>query len=305
LIGLLALSGVLVAGRSRRREWARQAITIDDAPDEELEGLIQRAEQSQRAADYLHIRIRHISYFIILASAAFLTALPYLHLSPGIEFATWVGLNIITLIGGVLLLFYWHGWDDEREVVLRRRIRLARERVLERRGLAVRDHQTGVYTFDYWLHSLELDARRGRRGGLPITCLVVQINGLGHWRSHGGTIVATGLLRRLGQELVNNVRARDVVCRSGEDRFAIGLIRCQPAMAGRVAERITRNVMRMVLNAQSLPGWRGLGLIWSAASLPRDGRTAIEVFRRAERALEDRISAQMPALGDETDSKVA
>jgi diguanylate cyclase (GGDEF)-like protein len=290
IIGLVALSGVLVAGRTRRKEWARHAMDIDSASDHELEKLIRRAELSQRAADYLHIRIRHLSYIIILASALSLTGLPYLRLPPTVELPAWIGLNVIMLLGGFLLLLYWHGWDDDREVVLRRQIRLARERLMEARGLTVRDHQTGVYSVDFWLHSIELEARRGRRAGLPITCLVIQITGLNHLREHGAATLAAEVLRRFAQELQNNVRAKDVVCRSGDDRFAIGLFHCQPSMAERIAERVTRNVRRMVLDPQSFHGWRNLHLVWSSTSLPKDGSTSVEVLRRAERALDDRLA---------------
>jgi diguanylate cyclase (GGDEF)-like protein len=305
LVGLVALSGVLVAGRSRRREWTRHAMRLHSASDDELEGLVNRAEVSQRAADYLHIRIRHISYLTVLLSALSLTVLPYFHLGPAVGLRLWVALNAIMVIGSTLLLLYWHGWDDDREVILRRRIRLARERLLQQRGLAVRDHLTGAYTVDYWLHSLELAARRGRRGGLPITCLAIQITGLRAWREHGGTIQAAGVLRRFAQELENNVRAADVVCRSGEDRFVIGLFRCQPHMAGKVAERILRNVTRMVLQAQAFQGWQNLSLIWASASFPKDGETPVEVLRRTERALEDRIMRQTIGIADRTDDKVA
>jgi diguanylate cyclase (GGDEF)-like protein len=304
-ITLVALSGVLVAGRTRRREWARLAMNIRDTSDDDLDKLIERAEKSQRAADYLHLRIRHISYITILIAAISLTSLPYVRISGDIELPLWVGLNVVMILGGCLLLFYWHGWDDEREAVLRRRIRLAREALMERRGLTVRDPLTGAYTIDFWLHSLELEARRGRRGGTPITCMTIQVIGLHLWRTQGGAIAAAEVLQRVARELQNNVRAKDVVCALGDDRFALGLLRCQPAMAEDIGERVSSNITRMVFNALTFHGWRNVRMVWSYASLPRDGRTPVEVLRRAERTLDNQLGAATADVGGRAGSRVA
>lgn len=304
-ITLVALSGVLVAGRTRRREWARRAMNIRDASDGDLEEMIKLAEKSQRAADYLHLRIRHISYITILVSALSLTSLPYVRLSGDIELPVWVGLNVVMVVGGGLLLFYWHGWDDDREAILRRRIRLAREALMERRGLPVHDPVTGAYTVDFWLHSIELEVRRGRRGGIPMTCLTVQIIGLHHWRAHGGATSAVEVLQRVARELQNNVRAKDIVCWLGDDRFAVGLLRCQPALAGQIGERISNNVTRMVFKALTFHGWRNVRMAWSSASLPKDGKTPVEVLRLAERGLKNQLATVPVEVGDRTGSEVA
>ena len=124
-----------------------------------------------------------------------------------------------TFGAALILLRFWQGWDDDRERVLRKRLRLAYEREQARRGLVVRDESTGLYSRKFFFRELRREVGRFFQRSLPISCLILELERFDDFKSQWGEGVAEEGLKRIGQALEQNVRSYDIVARYGPNRF--------------------------------------------------------------------------------------
>lgn len=247
---------------------------------------IQRVRRELRATDFMSGAIRRVYYLVTTLSAVALLALPLMSLGQSEERFAKLALTSTTFLGALALLAYWRGSDDERESVLRRKLRQAQERAHARRGLAVRDELTGAYTLDFWLHVQELRTRRFVWRPRPMTCVMFDVEGLPELRARRGSAVGDEALVRVGQEIMRNVRPRDLVARYRGQRFVIALDNCPPQLGKRVAERVAVNIERLSLAGTNKRHGGNLSLQWSSASTPRDGSTPIQLLRVTETILD-------------------
>lgn len=77
----------------------------------------------------------------------------------------------------------------------------------------------------------------GRRG-VPLAVLILEIRDFQAWKARTQPDEQARVLRILGAALRPVVRGSDLLSRSGEDRFAVGLLDCNVAGAILVADRI-------------------------------------------------------------------
>src|SRR3990172_800299 len=285
-LGLLAVSGIILTGRRRRRQWTSETQRIDGLEGTRQEEQLERIERVQRATDFLNDALIRLYYLIAVLSAAILILLPFFPIELGRKRGVYLALTGIEFLGALTLLWHWHGWDDDRESLLRRKLRKAKEEAHLRRGLAVRDELTGLYTLDYWLHSLELQMSRILRKPVPISSLMIDITGLPDLRTRRGVAVADDLVVRVSKEITRNIRASDLVCRYRGQRFIVALMRC-PEDCGRiVADRVTRNISLVALEGENKSYGSNLSLQWALATMPGQASSPMQLLRVSEAALD-------------------
>ena len=295
IITLIFISSVLATGMRSRRQLQREIQDLDKAHGLKREAKLERIRRVQRRSDFLDDALRRIYYLITLVSAITLIGLPFLRLQPNARLMIWLGFSITTFLGALALLLYWRGWGEETEGLLRRKLRQAQERAHAGRGLRVRDELTGVYTLDYWLHVLELRLGRPFLRPIPITCLMIDLQGMAELRLSHGDEVADDILRRIGREITRNVRASDPVCIYRGYRVAVALFRCPEKFGGKVANRIEANLERLLLEGLNLRYGINLHLVWDLGTLPAQASTPVQLLRVVETSLDLKRSL-MPLL---------
>lgn len=290
VIALILMSSVVVAGKRRRSQWIHQAQHMDYEKGAALKDHTARAQQTQRASDFLYNLSRRIYYVITLMSAAILLILPFIKIGQTTRVHLFLIFNGVIFLGALILLYSWHGQDDERERFLRKKLRLAQEHVIEKRGLKVRDQLTHLYSTEFWLHGLELQLGRIIRRPIPVTCLMIEVVGLAELRRIHGDKAADRVLIVVSRALARAIRATDLICRCHDQRFAICLFRCSEKFGRSVGKRITTIVTRMVLKGINRHYGRHLELQWEIATLPNDASTPVQLLRLTEQTLIEKIS---------------
>ena len=301
VLAIFSVSATLLVGRSRRRRWIREVAELEQAEGQSEERHARRVRREQRANDFLSSSLRWVYYIVTIFSAVALVVLPYLSFEQSTQRITKLGLTATAFLGALILLAYWRGSDDESESLLRRKLRQAQERAHARRGLAVRDEVTGAYTLDFWLHALELRTRRFIWKQIPMTCLMLDVEGLAELRAIRGSAVGDDTLILVGNEITRNVRARDLVARYRGQRFVIALYNCPPEFGNHVAERIATNIEHLSLIGTNKQYGSNLHLRWSLASMPKDASTPIQLLRVTETTL-DLERSLVPAVARSKES---
>lgn len=286
LLAVASVSAAIAAGRRRRQRWLRSAEALDRTDGPPQPDQIGRVRRELRASQFMSESMRRVYYLLTLLSAIALMALPLLGLEPGREKLAQLSLTATSFVGALALLAYWYGSDDERERELRKRLLRAQERAHARRGLAVRDQLTGAYTLDFWLHVQELRTRRFILRQNPVTCIMFDVEGLAELRIRRGSMHSDDLLKQMAREITHNMGPRGLVARYRGQRFVIALHHTPPVPGRRVAQRISRNLDRLLL--ETMNRWHGshLSLRWSTASIPRDAATPIQLLRVTETTLD-------------------
>lgn len=291
LLGLMAITvlfflrGVVVAGKWRRRQFLGQMDILAD-PRRKTSAEIAKAMRAERATDFWEMLARRFYFGIALTSALGLVLVQFLPLTTTQSlYVKWI-LTLITFGATLILLWYWQGWEDDRERVLRKRLRLAYEREQARRGLVVRDESTGLYSREFFCRELRREVGRFFQRSLPISCLILELERFDDFKSQWGESVAETTLKRIGQAIEQNVRSYDIVARYGPDRFAVALLKCRREDADGVGQRITGNVTHLVLKEMNRRYAEQLKFVWVSCTLPRKGKTPEETMAAAERMLD-------------------
>jgi diguanylate cyclase (GGDEF)-like protein len=107
---------------------------------------------------------------------------------------------------------------------------------------AVADGLTGLYNRHYFDAELAREVERCRRYGASSSLLLLDLNRFKEVNDTFGHQAGDEVLRRVGDVLLEHVRAPDVPCRYGGDEFAIILPDTPPEEAMVVGERIRRAV---------------------------------------------------------------
>jgi diguanylate cyclase (GGDEF)-like protein len=295
LLAVFSVSAAIAAGRRRRQRWISEMVELERAEGREEAAQIQRVRRELRATDFMSGAIRRVYYLITVLSAVVVMVLPLMSLEQSRERFAKLVLTSTTFLGALALLAYWRGSDDGRESLLRRKLRQAQERAHARRGLAVRDELTGAYTLDFWLHVQELRTRRFVWRQMPMTCVMFDVEGLPELRARRGSGLGDETLVRVGQEIMRNIRPRDLVARYRGQRFVIALDNCPAQLGKRVAERIATNIENLSLRGTNREHGSDLSLLWGSASIPRDASTPIQLLRVTETTL-DLKKSLIPAV---------
>jgi len=130
-------------------------------------------------------------------------------------------------------------------LVLLRQHRTIRENVrlykdMER--LAITDSLTGVYNRHFANETLRLQFWRSKRYSVPLSILMIDVNGFKQFNDRFGHLKGDEVLRSIAQALVSSVRSSDLLGRFGGDEFIAILPETDYNGAAIVAEKICRSI---------------------------------------------------------------
>jgi diguanylate cyclase (GGDEF)-like protein len=298
ICGTLALVGLLTMGvlmlRAQRRRWLAAEAARRMGPEARAASAdqIQRLRRATRASDAMETALGWTYFLLAVAAAAASIGLGFTRLEEGPKSGLSIAALGVTSVAAVFVLRYWQAGSEAWERAVRWRLREAEEGLMARRGLAPRDPATGLYTLEFVLHGLEARLARLLRRPRPITCVLMQLEGLSALRQRHGAAAAEDLLQRVGQEVRRNLRADDLVCRAGQERILMALMRCPGKYGPTVSRRVTTNVQRLLLRSMGHQYQIELTLNPVHATLPEDASTPLELVRRVESDLDIKRSLQ-------------
>lgn len=104
--------------------------------------------------------------------------------------------------------------------------------------LAATDHKTGAHSYRFFVQRLEEEVARSRRYHLPLSLLLVDLDGFKAANDRLGHRAGDDVLRGVAKTLSQGVRLMDVVSRYGGDEFTVLLPNTTKVGAAVLAERL-------------------------------------------------------------------
>jgi diguanylate cyclase (GGDEF)-like protein len=145
---------------------------------------------------------------------------------------------------------------------------------------AATDSLTTLYNRRYLETRLEAEFERNRRLGLPVSLVMLDIDGFKAVNDRLGHQTGDIVLRRVAEIIRRSVRASDVCTRYGGDEFAI-IVPESAASAAQTAARIRQRVERFAWEALGLPADARVTLS-AGIGVAEAGESAEELIRRAD-----------------------
>ena len=175
--------------------------------------------------------------------------------------------------------------------------------------LAMRDELTGLYSRAFFVESLAREARRVRRHGRDLSCLMVDLDDFGLVNEAHGHQTGDAALTQVAALIRDSVRDEDLVARYGEDEFCVLLVETSLNEAMTIAERVRFELAAqpVVVDGRPFPITASIG---ACAVNRRHDHQPNTVFDRAAAALrqakaagKNRVFAHFPpADGDEVEA---
>jgi two-component system cell cycle response regulator len=184
---------------------------------------------------------------------------------------------------------------DERELMARVTAMLRMKRLNDQvaaakarlEELSTHDEMTGLYNFRHLNGRLGDEFKRSERYHDPLSCLLIDLDGLRQWNDLHGRYLGDAIVRDVARALRAALREIDIVARYGGDEFLVVLPSTHFAGALAAADRVWRDV-----RALSWPAPRGDGppakvtLSIGVSLFPsRDVRSKDQLLRAAEASL--------------------
>jgi diguanylate cyclase (GGDEF)-like protein len=151
----------------------------------------------------------------------------------------------------------------------------------ELRTMAATDELTRVYNRRYFFDQLDRELAAARRYSVPVSVLMLDLDGLKGLNDSFGHETGDEALRTLAQRLVRYSRASDIVARVGGDEFAVILSRTDSAGAVQIARRMQSSVEDEVPLAGKSRRLR-IAVSFGFASFPEDAEDAGQLLRQAD-----------------------
>jgi diguanylate cyclase (GGDEF)-like protein len=164
---------------------------------------------------------------------------------------------------------------------------LAVERVMlyqKLEELAITDDLTNLFNTRYLTRSIEAEIQRSKRYGTSVAVIFMDLDRFKDVNDTYGHLVGSKLLVEIGELLINQLRAIDVVARYGGDEFVIVLPQTSLKSALTSAERI-REAMQM--NTFLVPEGHNLKVTASfgVAAYPDTAKSKEELLRLADESM--------------------
>ena len=143
--------------------------------------------------------------------------------------------------------------------------------------LALLDSLTGLYNRRCGEQRLATEVARTQRNGLPLTIIMLDLDGLKYVNDKYGHAAGDELLKFVALRLNKAIRGSDLAVRLGGDEFLLMLPECKPDEVRHVLGRLSG--MRIELDGQEIPGdlFGRLGQLHAR----RDARGIDEARRRS------------------------
>ena len=110
--------------------------------------------------------------------------------------------------------------------------------------LSVTDDLTGLLNQKEFKRRLELEIRRVRRFGIPVSCVFFDCDRFKAVNDTHGHAMGSHVIKQVARMLVANLRDTDLVCRYGGDEYVVALPGADLKWGVETAERL-RNLMKM------------------------------------------------------------
>jgi diguanylate cyclase (GGDEF)-like protein len=110
---------------------------------------------------------------------------------------------------------------------------------------ALIDAVTGLRNHRYFQVRLREELIRSERSGRPTSLVMVDLDNFKRINDRFGHATGDAVLRRIANELLNNARAADIVCRYGGEEFAIVLPETGAVDAALVGERLRQAIEKL------------------------------------------------------------
>lgn len=154
----------------------------------------------------------------------------------------------------------------------------------EARRLSLTDELTGAYNVRHVMNRLREEIEFSRRHSECVSLLVVDGDSMKAVNDAHGHAEGNHLLVQMTSAMRTTLRLSDVLGRFGGDEFVLVLPRTCPDDALAAAERLRAAVAAGVFHTSAGAPLRATVSV-GMASFPRDGATADDLFRAADRAL--------------------
>lgn len=144
--------------------------------------------------------------------------------------------------------------------------------------LALLDSMTGLYNRRCGEHRLANEVARTRRNGLPLTIIMLDLNGLKNVNDKHGHAAGDELIKFFAMRLNKAIRGSDLAVRLGGDEFLLVLPECKPGEVRHVLARLAG--LRVEVEGQEIPVTFSAG--WANYT---PGETPEELMKRADEVL--------------------
>lgn len=154
------------------------------------------------------------------------------------------------------------------------------------RDLSNIDDLTGLANRRHFQEILKREVAQSRRFSSNFSVLMCSIDSFDQYLDRHGRLVGDALLRQVGQALLNNTRGIDLVCRFGNEEFAILLPKTNKAGGLAAAEKLRQCILR-----EPFEGAAGTALgekptvSLGISEFPLDSKNIYELMNLADRAL--------------------
>ena len=149
---------------------------------------------------------------------------------------------------------------------------------------SIRDPLTGLYNRRYLEETIERELDRAKRGCLPLSVLILDIDKFKTYNDTYGHKVGDYVLQQLARLLTKFTRLGDIACRYGGEEFVIVLINTSNDIAYKRAEQIRQEVSQLQPNYSRTK----LGTITvsiGVATYPLNGMDMMSLIHAADKAL--------------------
>ena len=150
------------------------------------------------------------------------------------------------------------------------------------RAQATIDPLTGCHNRRGFDEILQVELGRARRGGRPLTLVLLDIDHFKKVNDQHGHEVGDHALQRIGRAVRHTFRSTDSACRYGGEEFALIFPETSKEEGTRLAERLRVLIETLPPNAE-VP--QSLTASFGVASYPDDAAESTELIRAADRAL--------------------
>lgn len=159
--------------------------------------------------------------------------------------------------------------------------------ILEHQRLASTDGLTGVGNRRLFDERLQQAWQRSARLGLPLACVMVDVDHFKQYNDHYGHVAGDDCLRRVADLLSNCIkRPTDTVCRYGGEEFVLLLPDCDLAHARAVAQRCLDELRLAAIDHAASPLHHTLSFsVGVAACVAKPDLAAQSLVEQADAAL--------------------
>ncbi len=150
--------------------------------------------------------------------------------------------------------------------------------------LAVTDQLTNSYNHSYFFMRLDEEYQRAKRYGVPMSCIMIDVDDFKLINDTYGHIVGDSVLKELSSGIQKAIRKNDLFARYGGEEFAIILPHTGNKGAFKEAERIRKVVLE--LEFSKLPAGKKITISLGVASYPHDAiKTYNDLIAYADKGL--------------------